>query len=448
MDGNAFLIRNLAYPLMQTFKGNRVLNKRSFLISSSRMNPEALRALQWEKLRILLRTCNEGVHAYRHRWSDEEIQADPLRCLRETNPLSKAEFRGNAPAFLRDGVDPARLIANRTGGSTGEPLKFYLDRETVEWYEAARWRGLHWWAIHPWSRSVMVWGSPIELSQAKRLSYVAKERFLKNRIMIPAYNLQKAEIEHYRRLLERFRPDYVYGYASALGALSGMIKDAGRRLTHRPKAVVFTAEGLAADDQTAVAEVFQCPVVGEYGARDAGILAFQCPRGGLHVTAENAVLELIDPVSGRPASSGAVAVTDLNNLTQPRLRYLLGDWATWGDDCSCGMNLPVLAGVEGREDAILVAENGSLVHGHVVAHIARNIEGIHQIQLLQKSREEIRIFVVTSSSSLSEGISTELIGKLRQWLGSLEFRIEFLDQIQPAASGKVRYAIREFPLQQ
>lgn len=74
---------------------------------------------------------------------------------------------------------------------------------------------------------------------------------------------------------------------------------AGQPLAHRVKVVVYTAEGLDAAS----------PVVGEYGARDAGILAY----------------------TFAPSKSGPVVLTDLNNFVQPRLRYALGDWATRGD---------------------------------------------------------------------------------------------------------------------
>ena len=50
----------------------------------------------------------------------------------------------------------------------------------------------------------------------------------------------------------------------------------------------------------------------------------------MHITAENCVIEVLSPKTHEPlekGESGVLAVTDLHNFVQPRLRYLLGDVA-------------------------------------------------------------------------------------------------------------------------
>lgn len=99
-----------------------------------------------------------------------------------------------------------------------------------------------------------------------------------------------------------------------------------------------------------IARVFDCPVANEYGARDAGILAYTCPSGGIHITAENCILEALDPVTYEPVpngQSGVLAITDLTNYVQPRLRYMLGDMGTLStEECCCGRRLPLVPIIE------------------------------------------------------------------------------------------------------
>ena len=99
-----------------------------------------------------------------------------------------------------------------------------------------------------------------------------------------------------------------------------------------------------------IARVFDCPVANEYGARDAGILAYTCPSGGIHITAENCILEVLDPVTYEPVpngQSGVLAITDLTNYVQPRLRYMLGDMGTLStEECCCGRRLPLVPIIE------------------------------------------------------------------------------------------------------
>ena len=99
-----------------------------------------------------------------------------------------------------------------------------------------------------------------------------------------------------------------------------------------------------------IARVFDCPVANEYGARDAGILAYTCPSGGIHITAENCIIEVLDPVTYEPVpngQSGMLAITDLTNYVQPRLRYMLGDMGTLStEECCCGRRLPLVPIIE------------------------------------------------------------------------------------------------------
>ena len=99
-----------------------------------------------------------------------------------------------------------------------------------------------------------------------------------------------------------------------------------------------------------IARVFDCPVANEYGARDSGILAYTCPSGGIHITAENCIIEVLDPVTYEPVpngQSGVLAITDLTNYVQPRLRYMLGDMGTLStEECCCGRRLPLVPIIE------------------------------------------------------------------------------------------------------
>ncbi len=129
-----------------------------------------------------------------------------------------------------------------------------------------------------------------------------------------------------------------------------MLDDANIKPQLSLKAVVSTSETLEKWQEDLIARVFDCPVANEYGARDAGILAYTCPSGGIHITAENCILEVLDPVTYEPVpngQSGVLAITDLTNYVQPRLRYMLGDMGTLStEECCCGRRLPLVPIIE------------------------------------------------------------------------------------------------------
>jgi hypothetical protein len=57
-------------------------------------------------------------------------------------------------------------------------------------------------------------------------------------------------------------------------------------------------EPLYVFQRQAIAETLECPVIEEYGSGELGSVAFECPHGALHVTAENVFLETVPAEDG------------------------------------------------------------------------------------------------------------------------------------------------------
>lgn len=450
MNTGRILIEQIVYPAMEKLKGNKIRSYLQELKLSQEFTRQMIAELQRERLRKLLKHCIENVPAYRQfRHLAQKIDVSPYAALQEFPVLTKSHFTRHADEYLAQGVDKAALICNRTGGSTGEPVRFYLDRITVEHYEAARWRGLSWWGIGLGDPSVMIWGSPIEMTHNQSRIYRLKERLLKNRIIIPAYALDPGKARYYVDLLNSFAPEYIYGYASALHAFAQLMNSQGLRITKRLKGVVSTAETLFDDQRTVIENSFSARVINEYGARDAGIIAYQCPSGSMHVTEENLVVETVDIETGNRVEngrSGLVTVTDLHNYSMPRLRYQLGDVARLSNEsCKCGKQLWVLQEIEGREDDIFVSKEGKLVHGHFWNHIARNMHGIKQFQLIQHDNESVTLKIVKNEKFKPEEVEY-FVRQIRNVLGDSNINVVYCEGIEPTVSGKLRYAVREFPI--
>lgn len=446
------LIRNLLYPLMERWKGNRIRHYLRELRTSERLSREQLLDLQRQKLRKLLMHAVQTVPAYRPFANLRKlIEDDPPLALRSFPILDKKTFNENREAYLSEAVDRRSLIENRTGGSTGSPSMFYLDRYTVEHYEAARWRGLAWHHIRIGEPSVMIWGSPIELSQRRKRSFALRERLLKNRIIISAFELQPSKLIDILSTIRRFRPTYLYGYASALFMLAKLIRDAGLVFPCRMKGVVSTSEMLHTYQRELMRDIYRAPIIDEYGARDGGIIAYECPKGQMHIQAENLWLETVDITTRQPlphGQDGLLIVTDLNNLAMPRLRYEIGDYGAISQrTCACGMGLPILDRLAGRAEEMFVTKHGKYVHGQMFAHMIRRLDDIEQYQVIQHDVDRLTLKVVLQEDR--EQIRDELekiAERASKVMEGAEIRIELADLIPPSSSGKMRTSIREFDL--
>ena len=217
-----------------------------------------------------------------------------------------------------------------------------------------------------------------------------------------------------------------------------MMLKADIQIQWKLKAIVSTAETLTERQKAILESVFGCPVANEYGARDAGILAYSCPKGRLHISAENILIEVLDPITLRPlpvGGTGLLAVTDLNNFAQPRLRYLLGDVGSLSAiPCKCGRTLPVLNKLEGREDAMLLGENGQIVHGNSIGQILRRYDGIRQLRFVQHSLTSTTLFPVLSESDAVP--IPQIVSELQNLLPVTKIGVCFDKSILPTASGR------------
>ncbi len=447
MDIIGMIIRNAVFPLMERLKGNHI---RSYTQELRQTQYGDVLQLQRKKLSRLLIHCFENVPFYRkYSHLKQAALKDPFSALEMLPVLDRQTFMKHNRDFLADGIDTGKLITNRTGGSTGEPVSFLLDRKTVEYYEAARWRGLAWWNIQPGDGYAMFWGSPVELSQHEKLMNRLKDRLLKNRIILPSSAITPHSMRDHANRLCRFKPVYIYGYTSALHMFSRYLNDQGLKLPFVPRAVVTTSETLFEEQRQDIEKAFGCSVVNEYGARDGGILAYECRSGNMHITSENTVLETVDIKDGtsvRPENMGEVLVTDLNNYSMPRLRYRLGDAAQLSEKCcDCGVLLPVLEKIQGRTDELFLSKNGTLVTSHLINTIMREQEGIGRYRLTQHTPDKATLEICSDSPSAQQQFN-EARNAITQVLGGVDVTVKCVCSLEASGSGKFRYAIRSFPL--
>ncbi|MEZ0536986.1 phenylacetate--CoA ligase family protein [Caldicellulosiruptoraceae bacterium PP1] len=449
MDLIAFAIRNLVFPYMEIVKGNTIRKKMKFLKSMEKKDYQFIKKKQEEELKKLLLHCIENVRAYEHlKYLKDNIEKNPYEALSKFPILTKKEFNKNKNLYMAKNIDPKNAIPNKTGGSTGEPVNFYMDRETVEWYEAARWQGLSRFGIKIGDRSVMIWASQNDVKNTlnnKKKFY--KELLLKNRIIIPAWDINKETFNMYFEKINRFKPLYIYGYPSYIYQFAKLMLENNKRFSFKLKGVVTTAENLYGHQRELIEKAFDCPVINEYGARDAGILAFQCKNNKMHLNILNAFYEIIDKDTKKEKKDleqGLIVVTDLHNYIMPRLRYVLGDVVTFSNSkCSCGIETPILKEIDGRDDEFFLTKTGEQFDSHFFNIYAREMKGVYQYQIIQHSPESMTLKIV-KAENFDEKEVEDYVSIIKERFKDIDIKIEYVENIPVTNSGKVRYTIREY----
>ncbi len=436
------LVSGLLFPLHERLKGHASVAVRKEMERTQWYSPQEMQAYQLRRLRTFLQQAGERVPYYRDLFEQAGFSPRDMNSIDELARLpclSKGLIRENTERLKAEGHAP--LSRFNTGGSSGEPLIFYLGKERVSHDVAAKWRATRWWGVDIGDPEIVVWGSPIELGSQDRIRLI-RDKLLRTHLL-PAFEMSKENLGNFVDEIRRIRPRMLFGYPSSIAMIAGHAEGSGIDMTDLGIRVAFvTSEKLYDDQRERIERVFACPVANGYGGRDAGFIAHQCPEGGMHITAEDIVVEIVD-ADGSPVETGQageVVVTHMATSDFPFIRYRTGDVAVLDDEpCRCGRGLPLLREIQGRTTDFIVREDGTVMHGLALIYVLRDLAGIDSFQIVQESVGVLRILIVRNAEFTSR-TEEEIIHGMRARLGEdTEVKLEFVDRINPEGSGKYRY---------
>ena len=437
-------VARVLFPLHERIKGHDTVAIRDALEGSQWHGADALRALQGERLRALAASVSAHVPYYRGVFRDASLHVDDfssVAALAALPVIDKATIRANFDRWRAD--DATALAAQQTSGSSGEPLHFLLSRHRVSFDIAAKWRATRWWDVDFGDREIVLWGSPLETSRQDRVRHL-RDRLFRSRL-IPGRDLTAAHMDAILGSIRTFRPRMLFGYPSALSRLAFRARETGVGMGDLGIRVAFcTSEVLRPEWREAIASTFGCGVANEYGARDAGFIARECPSGGLHITAEELIVEVVDD-TGTPLPAGEegdIVVTNLAGPEFPFIRYRTGDRGALSlRSCACGRGLPLIEAIGGRANDGLVSTAGGWVHGSAINHALREMPGLQAYRVVQESLHHVRIALVMQDE-LADGAADELARHVRALLGdAVQVDISRVAHIPPEPNGKFRHIV-------
>lgn len=364
------------------------------------------------------------------------------RSLEQIPLLDKATINQHKQELLATNISPRRLLPNSTGGSTGEPLRFYDDIKGSGMRYAAVWRFERWFGVNVGDRLASLWGANFDIAPY-RTSLGAVRLWMLNRTMLPTWQLNPELVQTYIHRLVQYRPYLLNAYAGSLHQMAGML-GFKRQVIPDLRAIIVSAETLYEEWRLAIQETFGVPVYNRYAGRDMHTVAQECSlQKGLHIVMENVYVEIIK--GGRPARPGElgeIVVTRLDNLAMPFIRYRTGDLGVMSDRlCSCGRGLPLLERVEGRLSDVIKTNNGSVVTGLMFAHLMKDFAEIKVFQVHQVALDHLILKLVTDPPGfVSDPEKMERI--IKSFLGnSVRVDYEFCDEIPLTPTGKRRITI-------
>ncbi|MFQ5651315.1 MAG: phenylacetate--CoA ligase family protein [bacterium] len=407
---------------------------------------EKIVARQLEKIRSLLSHAYTNVPYYRRLFDENGVKPEAIRTLgdfRGLPLLSKETVRAAGDRMLAKNKERFKPHRKATGGSTGRPLTYYMDKKSrsAQWAHIYRlWNTAGW---DPGDRMVVLGGTSLTPS-----AYAVKKWFyvkLNNWLLLSAFGMSDESMQQWVGKLRGFKARYLHAYASSAYLLAKFLQD--NHITDiRFHAVFTTAEVLQPKYRETIERVFDCRVYDFYGAADGGAFAFECEKQeGLHCVSESCFVEIVAE-NGRlaePGEIGEVVTTDLNNYAMPFIRYKLGDKGTFAAHaCACGRGLPLLQTIIGRTPDFIESRAGERYHEEFFSYLFKDVAWIAQFCVVQENRLELWVYLKPDRPP-----SEAEIERMRRFLSKkfpgMRLEIKVTDSLPVSANGKFKYIINK-----
>lgn len=445
-------VRGLVGSLFAHLPQERVLGRhfraaRAFVREAQWWPADRARAYQLERMQdFCARAYNHSTY-YRRVFQQAGFAPGDLRSLEDVARLpllDRENIRAHRDELLTVSRLSPRIDAVSTGGTSGEPLHFYIGAERSDTEYAYLTAG--------WERA----GFDLQQHQLAvfKGDVIAPDRNgfrhdydpILRRHRYSTFHLADIDIQGYLAHISTLGPCFILAYPSVVAAIARVIRTTGSAMPRNVLGVIAESE-IVYDEQRAFAEqTLGCRYFSLYGLTEKVVAAAECEHSGdYHVWPTYGYFELLDE-SGRPITepgrTGEIVGTSFLNAVMPFIRYRTGDYATYvGERCTaCGREHTLIRDIRGhRTQESLVAHDGSLVpwsalnmHDDTFLHVTR-------FQFVQDTpgRSVLRIVPGTGFSAAdAERVLRNLRRKLN---GRVELSVEIAQSLPVSPRGKTIY---------
>lgn len=417
---------------------NRGVHKRfQTLLETRHDSLEKQRERQLSLLNELLSHAEAHVPYYREKYDNAPTNLDTLDDLTALPPLEKDELKQNADRMVSETHDTDTLHQEFTSGSTGKPLSIYVDDDAAAWQQAHQLRHYREMGYEPGDKIAVIWGEG-QYFRMKEFKDTVDNLF-RNKRELRTFELSTEEVREYSRFLDRYDPDIIESYPSAVVLLCEAIE--GQGLSVSPKAVQTTSEMLSEREREYIESVMDAPVYNKFGASEVGPIAMTCGNDdGMHINTESIIVEADD--------EGQLYVTNVRNKAMPIIRYRIGDVVELAgeaspDSCDCGSRLPRIKAIRGKMNDLVVTTNETYLDPYFFVDMMDGGPEVQNFKIIQHEDQSLEVLVIPGSDEETEEIRRHITSDLSAVDEQLPVEVNFVQEVPETEGWKRRYVMSE-----
>lgn len=365
----------------------------AFFEESEQWNRTQIYEYQITTLHRLLNELSATSNFYKKRLSG--ININDINTIEEFQvkvpTLSRQEFIDNYSEIRSKLWKKQNLVQSQTSGTTGMALQFYHTAQ-----DAMR----EWAAIcHQWKR---VGYDPATSRRAEFRGLTTPGKIVEffpeqNMIRCSVLHLKAEHLRYYADEIRKAQIGFYHGYPSALYLVAREICISGIDFP-QPQAILLASEQVYDWQVDQIKQAFpNAKLFAHYGCAERTVLAGWCETTQIyHILPQYSIFEVDQKTS-------EVIGTNLFNTVNGFVRYKMTDHilSYHPDVCShCSRPYTPLVTLCGRTEDYLYSPQNGWIPPAIVTYPLKSLKTIHEIQFLQKKRDEIRVLYTADQKDL------------------------------------------------
>ena len=430
------ILMNLFLPLGELFQGTCAMKWYKRINLMNRWERAAIEGWQDEQLRLFVRHAYEHTSYYRKLFDRIGITPDDIQSrhdLKKVPIITKEIVNANYEDLIPDDLSSFKYRLSRSGGTTGIPMQYYCDENVWGYVTAAK--------MYHWKKTGYRYGDPfIALGSASLFSQKPSlprriyDR-LRNEHPLNCVNLTDDICAEYCEYIDAHHIRYIYGYAAAIYMFAVYVKE--HRIDIKGICGVFTtSENLTDNYRTAIEEAFHCKVMDCYGARDAGITAYEIHPHCYNI-GYNTIVEIENEID---ENVGSVVCTNFLNYCFPLIRYQFGDEAEICPENEVrDYNGQQFIRILGRTSHVLRLENNHKLTATGISMIMKEFD-VAAFDIQKTGTNEVLLRLQIIPGKYTEEQEALIIKTLKKYLGDdCALTVEKVPKFEPNKNGKRTY---------
>ena len=420
-----------------------------FLQKSKLWERSRLEEYQWLEIKKLLNYAYNNTVYYQKKFSEYGIIPDGIKDFddfsKKVPVLTKDDVRNNLEDLIA--LPKQKLEYVSTGGSTGIPLGFFLEKGvTYQKTLAFEWR--------QFNEGGYFFGDKVAVLRGRVLKdcFFAIDR-KQRRLFLSTFDMTEENMHKYVDLINRYRPKHIRAYPSAAEMLAKLIIHyyPGFNEDKSILSLFTSSEDLSNHQREVFSKALRLIVFDKYGNNEQCGMIGQCKEGKYHEYMEFAYSEFLDESNNRVKEGKAKLIsTSFVNYALPFIRYDTGDVVELdgNGECFCGMEHRLIKRINGRwkRNYQVVGRDGNLISLTALNSHSDIFDNVYRIQYLQNEKGKVTLNIVPKQSYTSKDrnrIYEELNGKLKE---RLELTVTEVNNVQLTKSGKYKLLVQNLDL--